>query len=320
MSWVWTIPLDIKTSRILRPALINPQHMRAIVPTFRDWEQARITIESLLACAPRPAEIVLVNDNHEPDMPGWTRRYPIFVVNYAGNRGPSHARNQGSRLDTGRPIDWLYFTDTGCTRGKEFFSELIDASMSMPRSTVAIAAPVVGVVDSPDATPINYYMTEESILHPPRDACGPQAIITANAAVSAIAFRALNGFNTSFPFAAGEDLDLGVRLRRFGPIGWAARAVVHHRFDESADDFERRFIRYGAGNAHLERLLRLPPMRVVSITAGDGATQYLADLQVSAMRLGYDKHMDALLGRHHTHSSTRKLSSGLDSARRGVLS
>lgn len=306
MSWVWTIPLDIKPSELLQPALIRPAHLRAIVPTFRDWDEARVTVDSLLACTPRPAEIVLVNDNHEPDLPAWTRRYPIFVVNYAGNRGPSYARNEGVRFASGRPIDWLYFTDTGCTRAPEFFGELVEASMAMSRTTVAIAAPVIGVVESASATPINYYMTEEAILNPPRDGQGPQAIITANAAVSAVAFLAVGGFSTAYPFAAGEDLDLGVRLRHLCPIGWAERAIVRHAFEESVDDFRRRFVRYGAGNAHLEHALHLPRMRVESITAREPALQRLANIQVSAMQVGYDRHHAHLVGpplASHLHHS-----------------
>lgn len=293
MSWIWTIPLEIKPLHLLRPPLINLEHLRVVVPTFRDWEEARITIESILACSPLPAEIVLVNDNYELGFPAWTRRCPIVCLDYAGNRGPSHARNEGARFYSGRPIDWLYFTDTACVRDRLFFAELVDASMAMPRSTVAIAAPVIGVVDPRATSAINRYMTEEAILNPPRDRHGPQAIITANAAVSALAFKALGGFNTSFPFAAGEDLHLGIRLRTVGPIGWAELAIVQHRFEESPPDFWRRFVRYGAGNAHLERLLMLPSMRVGSIGAKDPLLQTLADMQVRAMQFGYDRHCSA---------------------------
>lgn len=294
MSWIWTIPLDIKPSHLLRPPLINLDHLRVVVPTFRDWDEARMSIESILACTPRPAEILLINDNHEPGFPAWARRAPITCIDYPGNRGPSHARNEGARFPSGRPIDWLYFTDTACWRDRHFFAELLDASMAMPRSTVAIAAPVIGVVEPRTDSFINRYMTEEAILNPPRDVHGPQAIITANAAVSAAAFAVTGGFNTGFPFAAGEDLDLGVRLRQIGPIGWAERAVVQHRFEESRDDFWRRFVRYGAGNAHLERLLRLPPLRVESIRALDPRLQHLADIQVRAMQVGYDRHQSKM--------------------------
>ena len=310
MSWTWTIPLEVKPSLILRPPLLNLDHLRVVVPTFRDWDEARVTVESLLACRPRPAEIVLVNDNHEPDTPPWVGSYPVILVKYPGNRGPSWARNAGVQFDSGRPIEWLYFTDTGCERSPTFFGELLDASMKMLRTAVAIAAPVVGATVSPSETPINHYMTEEAILNPPRNADGPQAIITANAAVCATAFRAVGGFTTSYPFAAGEDLDLGVKLRRLGPIGWASGAVVSHRFAESMDDFLRRFLRYGAGNAHLEHRLRLPSMRVEIITAHDPSLQRLADVQVGAMQAGYDWHRDHLrelsLRRRQAAKSTKR--------------
>ena len=100
MSWTWSIPLDIQPSLAIRPALMSPDYLRVVVPTFRDWDEARATVESLLACRPRPAESVLVNDNHEPDPPPWVRRFPIHLVNYPGNRGPSRARNAGVRLET----------------------------------------------------------------------------------------------------------------------------------------------------------------------------------------------------------------------------
>lgn len=291
MSWVWTIPMEIKPLQLLRPPLLCLDHTRVVVPTYRDWNEARVTIESILACRPRPAEIMLVNDNAESGRPAWVSRYPIFTIDYPGNRGPSYARNTGARFRSGRPIDWLYFTDTGCQRDTGFFAELVDASMAMPRTTVAIAAPVVGVIDSGGNSPINRYMTEEAILNPPKDAHGPQAIVTANAAVSAAAFHALRGFDTTYPFAAGEDLDLGVRLRRLGLIGWAPRAVVAHHFMESEDDLRRRFRRYGAGTAHLELTLGLPSLRVQAIVARDPALQQLADAQVLAMRSGYDAHI-----------------------------
>lgn len=290
MTWTWKIPLDEKPGKLLRPPLIDAQRLRAVVPTFRDWEEARMTIESLLDCRPRPAQIVLVNDNDEPGAPAWARRCRhITLLGCGENRGPAYARNLGANHTSELAIDWLYFTDTACQRDTRFFAALIDASMDMPRTTVAVAAPVRGAATTPIATPINYYMSEEAILHPPRDEHGPQALITANATVSMAAFRAVGGFDTTYHFAAGEDLDLGIRLRRLGPIGWAEGAVIYHRFAESLDDFRRRFARYGAGNAHLELRLGLPSMRVVAAVTGDPFLQPLMDAQIAAMQEGYDR-------------------------------
>ena len=288
MTWSWTIPNINSPMFLLQPPILDCSTLRAIVPTCGDWSDARETIEGLLACNPRPAEIVLVNDNTESGAPEWVRRVPIRLVDYAGNRGAAAARNIGAWWPSHLPISWLYFTDGACRRDQTFFAELIEGSMSMDRATVAIAGPVEGVMGSMERTPINAYMTEEAILCPPRDTFGPQAIITANAAVSLSAFQAIGGFSTTFPGAGGEDLDLGIRLRRLGPIGWASHANVRHRFEECQIDFVRRFERYGAGNALLAKRLRLGDLRCDGINALRPGLQWLADLQCRSMDRGYD--------------------------------
>lgn len=290
MTWCWTIPDQPGPGSILRPPLLDCHHMRAIVPTCGDWAEARETIEGLLACNPRPVEIVLVNDNAEPNVPDWVHRLPIRLVDYPGNCGAAAARNAGARVRSARSIDWLYFTDGACRRDPSFFAELADASMAMNRATVSIGGPVEGVVESIARTPINAYMTEEAILCPPKDAWGPQAIITANAAVSVAAFRGVGGFCQAFPGAGGEDLDLGLRLRRLGPIGWADAAVVRHSFKECSSDLANRFQRYGAGTALLARRFGLPSLRCKHIIAARPCFQRLADLQVANMNHGYAAH------------------------------
>ncbi|MFO0834598.1 MAG: glycosyltransferase [Phycisphaerales bacterium] len=294
MTWAWSLPVTVKPVLSVRTPPLNPARTRAIVPTFRDWDAARETIESLLACTPRPVEIVVVDDNHETDPPKWVRRDGIVLVAYEGNRGPSVARNTGAAHDTGRPIDWFYFTDTGCWREPDFFARLVAARTSARFDCVALAGPVHGATVSPTATPINHYMTVEGILNPPMDVDGPQAIVTANAAVCASAFRAAGGFDASYPFAAGEDLDLGIKLRLLGSVHWARHAAVIHRFAEDVDDFTRRFIRYGKGTAHLEHRMRLPSIAPVRFAAHEPALQTLADLQIVSMRRGYEQHRGTL--------------------------
>ncbi|MGD9789179.1 MAG: glycosyltransferase family 2 protein [Phycisphaerales bacterium] len=294
MSWAWSLPISFPSHQAFQTPELDLKYTRAVVPTYHDWEHARETIDGLLRCSPRPAEIVLVDDNAENDPPQWTRRAGITLAQYPGNHGPSFARNFGARLRTQRPIEWLYFTDTGCGRDRDFFAVMCDTMMGAGKGCVACAGSVYGVVGSIHDSPINNYMTVEGILNPPMDEHGPQAIVTANALVSVAAFTELGGFDSSYPFAAGEDLDLGVKLRRLGRIAWAPSAIVRHRFEECADDFQRRFIRYGKGTAHLEHRLALPSIRPMAILAGSALLQHLADLQLKSMRIGYDAHKSAL--------------------------
>jgi hypothetical protein len=55
-------------------------------------------------------------------------------------------------------------------------------------------------------------------------------------------------------------------------------------------DFEKRFERYGAGNAHFEARWRLVGMRPVPFRSRYPLLQQFADAQVSAMQRGYDQH------------------------------
>jgi GT2 family glycosyltransferase len=292
MTWSYEIPLRIRPGTTFSVPALEPARTRVVVPTFRDWPDARRTIDSLLACRPTPGEIVLVNDNGPGAVPSWTNQYPIRVAGYGMNRGPAHARNVGVALPTALPFDWILFTDTGCERNPDFLALLSQHSQAQERSCVAISGPVRGAVVSADQTPINYYMTEEGILTPPMQDGAPQAIITANAAVSLAAFHAAGGFDISYPFAAGEDLDLGLKLLRLGPITWAEEAIVEHRFPESLQNFVQRFERYGKGNAHLESRWNLSGMRAKRFHPHDARLQLLADAQVQAMQRGYDSYRE----------------------------
>ena len=140
-------------------------------------------------------------------------------------------------------------------------------------------------------------MTKQAILSPPKekiiyDRLLPQAIVTANALVSGIAFSFVGGFDETFKEAAGEDLDLGLRLRPLGVIGWADKALVRHRFREDLADFHCRFRRYGRGNRHLEVKHNLPSLRARKYKAESAELQELADLAVKAMQEGYDEAVD----------------------------
>lgn len=318
MTFSWTIPLRLPAVVHLVPPPPEPSRLRVIVPTFRDWPEARLTVEGLLACSPQPAEIVLVDDNGGGQLPRWARRAGIRLVRYQGNRGPAFARNAGLALASQRAIEWIHFTDTGCLRPTDFFARFADEATRSRTTPVAFAAPVRGRGVSHRRTPINAYMTEEEILNPPRDADGPQAIITANAFVSVAALARTGGFRTDFPFAAAEDLDLGLRLRHLGRIDWLTRSVVTHPFPEAIADFDRRFERYGRGNAHLQHVWRLPTLRVPRFLAASPDLQWLADRQVAAMNLGFDAHLASIRERRVVLGPSRGVLSMWDGRSRGV--
>jgi GT2 family glycosyltransferase len=203
-------------------------------------------------------------------------------------------RHKPTEFSWRHDADWFYFTDSGCEHSKDLFEQFAECWRETGDSCVAISGPVQGKGEGL----INRFMTEQGILNPPKtrliyDTMLPQAIVTANALVAGIAFSFIGGFDETFTEAAGEDLDLGLRLRKLGVIGWAEKAVVKHEFEESKDDFFRRFKRYGSGNRRLEVKHNLPSLRARKIKAELPEFQELADLQVKAMQEGYDAAVDS---------------------------
>lgn len=79
----------------------------------------------------------------------------------------------------------------------------------------------------------------------------PQYLISANCLVHRSALERVGGFSERFPLAAGEDVDLGLRLSQIGALRWCADASVIHDFEPSMRAFFSRFFRYGRGNRML---------------------------------------------------------------------
>jgi hypothetical protein len=112
---------------------------------------------------------------------------------------------------------WYYFTDCGCTHDSNLFQYF---SMAREREGDALIA-VCGSTEGVGEGLINQYMTHQGILNPPLEEFMygkkvAQSVITCNVLIYGLAFSYLKGFDTAFPEAAGEDLDMGIRLRDLG--------------------------------------------------------------------------------------------------------
>jgi GT2 family glycosyltransferase len=337
MTAAYSIPESISARFRFRSKPVKARVIKAVIPTYKDWEGLRTTLDSLLNLKTPPKKISVANDNAEPDVPEWLNKYPIELIEYPGNLGPAQARNRAFGFtQDGRPfqkligainavydgekypryltsgfcrelkyadyetepklfsweseIDWYYFTDCGCTHHPDLFLEFEKSWEECGDCCVAISGSVTGS----GSGEINDYMTEQGILNPPieRTVHGvylPQAIITANALIAGLPFAFLGGFDTEFQEAAGEDLDMGIRLRDLGIIAWSPEAKVAHRFEESESDFYKRFRRYGRGNRKLEVKHGLPSLRARQFVPEKPEHRRLADVATQALQSGYDE-------------------------------
>lgn len=185
------------------------------------------------------AELVVVDDGST--IPVSARAPNVRVIRVAP-QGPASARNTGWRAAR---TPWVAFLDSDCMPAPGWLTRF-GAAWS---GEVAIQ----GRVTTTQRHALAEYYESQSVLTPMHwDQHGrPRYLITANALVWKPALERIGGFQRTFPLAAGEDIDLGIRLSALGRLGWAPDAVVAHEWEASVGAFIRRFHRYGRGNKML---------------------------------------------------------------------
>ncbi|MGA2681825.1 MAG: glycosyltransferase [Candidatus Bathyarchaeia archaeon] len=230
-----------------------------------------------------PREVIIVRDHGTPiTVPEECRTYgtEVKVLDSEGT-GPASARNFGYRNAKG---NWILFTDSDCIPS----STLLDGYIRASNGSVGYA----GAVASFGKDIISRYYESQSILVPSatynNNVYSPDYLITANSLVWKDAFELVGGFDEEIQIAAGEDVDLGFRLREIGQLSFAPTSVVFHDFDNGLVGFVKRFIRYGSGNRQLAKRysLAIKP-RPFKPANNNFANAMLASLQYLSMLWGW---------------------------------
>ena len=137
-----------------------------------------------------------------------------------------------------------------------------------------------------------YYESQRILIPAPfryYDNTYPEFLVTANALVWKPALEEINGFNEEIQIAAGEDVDLGFRLREIGTLSYAFDSIIQHNFDDGIDGFKKRFFRYGVGNKKLAELynLNLAPIPFEPNHISE-RNLFFSKLQYESLTKGYD--------------------------------
>jgi GT2 family glycosyltransferase len=237
------------------PACIDFNNVSVIVPVKDNQTGVdRLCAEAWRALAHTPPREVIIVDNNSavPTRVPTCRRGRPFRVRRLDcpTPGPAAARNAGASAATGK---WLLFTDSDCVPTKT----LLSGYARRADGSIAYAG---HVRCTGTGWLVNYYNSQQTFL-PPRaggyasagdDDERPASLVTANCLVWRTAFERLGGFDEGFPEAAGEDVDLGIRLWQIGELGYAPGSVVLHEVGGGYAAFASRFQRYGRGNGLLE--------------------------------------------------------------------
>ena len=222
-----------------------------VIPAFGRPDRLAECLAALASQDGGPYETIVVDDGSpQPLAPvcasagAWVRciRQP--------NAGPAKARNAAVRAASG---DFVCFTDDDC-RPHAGWARALRAAQD------GDAARLVGG-RTLNAFPGNAFTkTSQSISDWVRDrqatrAEGAQYFASNNIGCARRTFLDIGGFDESFPLAAAEDREFGMRWRRkVGPLVFGPAAVIDHAHDLDLRRFWRQQANYGRGARHLHRL------------------------------------------------------------------
>lgn len=175
-------------------------------------------------------------------------RLPLRLLRQE-HAGPAAARNAGVRVARGR---WLAFTDDDCQPDPQWLRGF--ARGFAERSDLGLGGRTLNLVET-NVFCVAHQLLVDYVTRRFRDgASEPGFFASNNIAFPAEALRPIGGFDTSFPFAAGEDRDLCTRWLAAGhTLAEAPAAIVRHHHLLGLGHFCRMHHRYGRGARRFRR-------------------------------------------------------------------
>ena len=223
------------------------------IPTIGRLEPLRRCLVTLVASDPAPAEILVVDQSHDPAVAAVVEdvcagRAQVVASN---GLGVARARNDGLRAAA---HDVVLITDDDCTVPPDWVATGWLLTMAYPGAIVTGRVLAVG---DPRAVP----STKDDPV--PVDLSGERRggwLFGNNMALPGAAVLELGGFDERFgPEEAAEDNEFCYRWLKAGlPLRYEPSLVVEHHDWRSPEDLERLYVRYARGEGffyakHLRR-------------------------------------------------------------------
>ncbi|HYK42667.1 MAG TPA: glycosyltransferase family A protein [Thermoanaerobaculia bacterium] len=226
-----------------------------VIPTFERPETLFAVLEAVgKQESPPPFEVVVVDDGSRDEtaarLHAFRPAHPFRAISQA-NRGPASARNRGVREARGRCI--LFLGDDTVPEAR-LLAVHAEAHAEKRGHPVAVLGYTTWPRDR-RVSPFLHHINEYGLQFGYALIRDPESVpfnffYTSNISVPRELLLAEGLFDTTFPHAAWEDIELAYRLMRRGmKIVYRPAAVARHHHDITFSSFRRRQERAGESAA-----------------------------------------------------------------------
>ena len=194
-----------------------------VIPTFNGAARIGYCLDALMTqIAGRNVEILVVNDGSTDNTASVVGRYPAVRLITQANAGPAAARNRGAAEAQGTI---LLFTDDDCVPMSDWL-EVMLAPFKDP-SIVGVKGVYRTRQKSLAARFVQIEYEDKYRLMAGLDSI--DFIDTYSAAFLRDRFLEMNGYDTTFPVACAEDIELSYRMSARGwKMKFVPAAIVYH--------------------------------------------------------------------------------------------
>ncbi len=226
-----------------------------VIPTYNRLMKLVRLLKSLNRLIILPDEVIIVDDHSNDQTAELLKRWNAInngfkkkVILKTHNKGPAHSRNIGIEKAT---HGLLAFLDDDVVVKPDWVKSITAPLVNSSKKLVGVG----GVVKALKNHIISQYYVIHHTLEAPIEM---NYLPTVNCCFKKAHLEQIGGFDSSFPFAGGEDTDLCLRLKKEGFYFKKAQdAIVYHDFSPKFLDFCRTWFKYGKGtNLAIQNLRR----------------------------------------------------------------
>jgi len=233
----------------------KPPLFSIIIPTYGRPQKLAVCLDALVRLKyPRDRfEVIVVDDGSQTPpktvVTPYENQIDIRLVTQF-HAGPATVRNTGAEHAQG---EYLAFTDDDCAPATNWLSALTDQFSVTPDA--AIGGRTINALADNLYSTASQWLIDYLYTYYNADPNQAQFFTSNNIALPADGFRAIGGFDTTFPLAAAEDRELCNRWLHHGyRLAYAPEAVVYHAHPLTLRTFFRQHFNYGRGAYHYHQV------------------------------------------------------------------